>query len=173
MLNHPNITVTLNTDWKTVQHLATNKLVVYSGAIDRFYNYCFGRLNWRTLDFEFNTEPTDDYNGVTQVNYPGLDVNWTREIEHKHFHPERKTKFGSTIVSREYSRLATIEDTPYYPVKTEEDCLIYNKYRELADAESNVVFGGRLGEYMYYDMHQVIGAALSCYKNKIVAKISK
>lgn len=173
MLDNPYITVMLNTDWNSVRSLIDNQLVVYTGPIDRFYNYQFGHLKWRTLDFEFNLELTDDYNGVTQVNYPDINVKWTREIEHKHFHPERKTKSGMTIVSREYSRLATVDDIPYYPVKTESDQIMFDQYKKLADAESNIIFGGRLGEYMYYDMHQVIGSALSCYKNKIAVKLSK
>jgi UDP-galactopyranose mutase len=173
MLDHPNITVKLNTDWNTVRDQVGDQLVVYTGAIDRYYDYQLGHLNWRTLDFEFNLELADDYNGVTQVNYPGMEVAWTREIEHKHFHPERKTKPGLTIVSREYSRLAAGDDIPYYPVKTEQDQLIYDQYRDRADTETNVIFGGRLGEYMYYDMHQVIGSALACYKNKIVSKLAK
>ena len=173
MLDNPSITVNLNTDWNSVRDSIENQLVVYTGAIDRFYDYKFGHLKWRTLDFEFNLELTDDYNGVTQVNYPETTIKWTREIEHKHFHPERRTNPGMTIVSREYSRLATVNDIPYYPVKTESDQLMFNQYKSLADAENNIIFGGRLGEYMYYDMHQVIGAALSCYKNKIAVKLSK
>ena len=172
MLSHPNITVMLNTDWNTVREHAVDKLVVYTGAIDRYYDYQYGDLKWRTLDFQYRTEEVDDYQGVTQINYPEQDVPWTREIEHKHFHPERKTK-GKTIIGREFSRDATRDDTPYYPVKTEEDMEKYSHYSHLANTEKNVIFGGRLGEYMYYDMHQVIGSALACYRNKISPKLAK
>ena len=173
MLDHPNIQVFLDTDWADVKHHITNQLVVYTGPIDLYYNYCYGELKWRTLDFEYRTETVDDQQGCCQINYPDLDVGWTREIEHKYFHPERKTVPGKTIIHREYSRLATQADTPYYPVKTEEDIVRYEQYRSLANAEPNTIIGGRLGEYMYYDMHQVIGSALACYKNKIQERLSK
>jgi UDP-galactopyranose mutase len=171
MLAHENITMLLNTKWEDVKDQVTDQLVVYTGAIDKFYDYQFGKLNWRTLDFEYRTESVDDYQGCVAINYADKEVPYTREIEHKHFHPERKTVANKTIVSREYSRAAGPQDTPYYPVNTEQDRLVFNKYRELADAEPNVIFGGRLGEYMYYDMHQVIGSALACYRNKISKRI--
>ena len=167
MLEHENITVFLNTDWETVKDQVTDQLVVYTGPIDRYYQYQFGRLAWRTLDFEYRVESVNDAQGCTQINYPDIDVPWTREIEHKHFHPERKTAPNKTIIGREFSRSATDTDTPYYPVNTEVDQTMFGQYRELAEQEDRVVFGGRLGEYMYYDMHQVIGSALACYKNKI------
>lgn len=173
MLSHENIDVKLGVDWNDVRDLCKDNIVVYTGAIDRYYDYRLGELNWRTLDFESRIEPVDDHQGVTQINYPGLDVAWTREIEHKHFHPERKTTPNKTVVVREFSRAASRDDTPYYPVKTEQDSQLYDQYRILADAEPNVIFGGRLGEYMYYDMHQVIGSALACFENKLAVKLAK
>lgn len=172
MLDHENIQVFLNTRWEDVKQHVRQQLVVYTGAIDRYYDYCFGDLNWRTLDFVYRTEPVDDYQGVVAMNYADLQVPYTRDIEHKHFHPEKKTAPGMTVIGREYSRSATRTDTPYYPVNTEQDRAKFNQYRELAEKETGVVFGGRLGEYMYYDMHQVIGSALACYKNKISERLS-
>jgi UDP-galactopyranose mutase len=172
MLDHENIQVFLNTDWDNVKDQLADKLVVYTGAIDRFYDYCFGELTWRTLDFEYRTEDVNDSQGCTQLNYPETTIPWVRDIEHKHFHPERKTAENKTIVSREYSRTATKQDTPYYPVNTDEDKKKFRQYQELAEQENNVIFGGRLGEYMYYDMHQVIGSALACYKNTISARLA-
>lgn len=171
MLTHENIQVFLDTNWFDVQHLRQpGQLVVYTGPIDLYYKYCYGRLNWRTLDFEFQRHTVGDYQGITQVNYGDTEVPHTRIIEHRHFHPERKDyPADKTILGVERSRLASGDDTVYYPVNTPEDKLRYEKYRALADAEPNTIIGGRLGEYMYYDMHQVIGSALANWKNKIQA----
>jgi UDP-galactopyranose mutase len=170
MLTHDNIDVFLNTDWDTVKDSVT-QLVVYTGAIDRYYNYCYGDLTWRTLDFDTKTLPVADHQGCVAMNYADLDVPYTREIEHKHFHPEKKTG-NATVVTTEYSRLATRQDTPYYPVNTTEDKEKFSKYQALAESESRVIFGGRLGEYMYYDMHQVIGSALACYRKRILPRLT-
>jgi UDP-galactopyranose mutase len=172
MLNHPNIDLMLNTTWESVKEKFSNdQLLVYTGPIDRYYDYCYGELNWRTLDFKHRIKQVDDYQGVAVVNYPEIDKPYTREIEHKHFNPERKTKENKTVISQEFSRKATKKDIPYYPVKTVNDMEKYENYRMLADSETNVIIGGRLGEYMYYDMHQVIGSALSCYKYQIKTKL--
>lgn len=172
MLDHPNIEIFLNTAWEDVKKHTDNKLVIYTGAIDQYYDYCYGNLNWRTLDFHLRIEEVDDYQGCSALNYADQSVPYTREIEHKHFLPEKQTVKNKTIVSREYSRMASVDDTPYYPVNTEEDRIKFNLYKEKAEQESNILFGGRLGEYMYYDMHQVIGSALSTYKNKIKPRLS-
>jgi UDP-galactopyranose mutase len=172
MLSHPNITVKLSTRWEDVKDtLDQDTLVIYTGPVDAYFDYCYGQLNWRTLDFEYTVEPVDDYQGCLAMSHPDSDVPWTRVIEHKHFHPERKTVENKTVVSREFSRAATKDDIPYYPVNTEQDKSNYDKYHELTEQEENVIFGGRLGEYKYYDMHQVIGSALSCYRNKIKQRL--
>ena len=172
MLTHENITVKLNTDWLDVKPtIDADTLVIYTGPIDAYFDYCYGQLNWRTLDFEYTTEPVDDYQGCLSLSHPESTTPWTRAIEHKHFHPERKTVKGKSIVSREYSRAAAKEDTPYYPVNTDDDKEKYALYQELTEQEPNVIFGGRLGEYKYYDMHQVIGSALACYRNKIKQRL--
>ena len=171
MLSHENIEVFLNTSWDAVKLQCQDKLVIYTGAIDRFYDYCYGDLNWRTLDFVTDTHDVNDFQGCVAMNYADEHVPYTRQIEHKHFHPE-KSSGAKTIVTTEYSRTATREDTPYYPVNTDEDRAKYELYREKAEQETNVLFGGRLGEYRYYDMHQVIGSALAAYKNKIKSRLS-
>lgn len=174
MLNHPNIELMLNVTWESVKEkFSADQLLVYTGPIDRYYDYCYGELNWRTLDFKYRVEEMEDYQGVAVVNYPEINTPYTREIEHKHFNPERKTIPNKTVISQEFSRKATQQDIPYYPVKTANDIEKYNNYRTLADQEKNVIIGGRLGEYMYYDMHQVIGAALSCYNHKLKVKLVK
>lgn len=172
MLSSQLITTHLNTTWESVKDQVTDQLVVYTGPIDRYFDYRLGELNWRTLDFEYRTEPVDDYQGVAAVNHPDINTPWTREIEHRHFNPERKTTPGRTVVNREFSRAATREDTPYYPVNTEADRELFNRYRDLADQLPRTIIGGRLGEYMYYDMHQVIGSALAAYQNKVKIKLT-
>jgi UDP-galactopyranose mutase len=171
MLTHENITVFTETDWFDVKQHVTDQLVVYTGPIDQYFDYCYGDLAWRTLDFKFETHNVGDYQGITQVNYGDTNVPHTRIIEHRHFHPERNYPLDKTIIGIEHSRLAKRGDTVYYPVKRPEDVQRYEQYRALAEQESNVVFGGRLGEYMYYDMHQVIGSALAAWKNKIQVKL--
>jgi UDP-galactopyranose mutase len=168
MLTHPNIKVCLNTDFFAIRdQIPLNKLVVYTGAIDRYFDYKYGILNWRTCDFVFKKFDVEDWQGVTQINYPSLDIPYTRTIEFKHFHPEKNYTKDATVVSFEYSRTAGSNDTPYYPVNTSEDKEKYGLYHLEAKQLHNTIIGGRLGEYMYYDMHQVIGAALSTYEKRI------
>lgn len=173
MLTNPNIELFMDMDWNRVRHLRTDQIVVYTGAIDRYFDYRLGRLTWRTLDFDWQTHPVQDYQGITQVNYGDIEVPWTRIIEHRHFHPERDYPRDRTVISVEYSREAMGEDTPYYPVNSPSDQKLLAEYRALAQEETGVVFGGRLGEYLYLDMHQVISSALSGWKNKIEPKLKR
>jgi UDP-galactopyranose mutase len=123
---------------------------------------CEGRLSWRTVDLEESVEDVDDFQGTGVVNYNDQDVPFTRIIEFKHFHPERKTHLpGKTVIVHEYSRFATEDDEPYYPINTAGGPRKLLKYRDLAKAEPMVLFGGRLGTYKYLDMHMAIGSALS------------
>lgn len=168
MLSHPNIQLFLDTDFFEIRNqIPKDKLIVYSGPVDRYFDFKHGILNWRTCDFQFETYPVEDFQGVTQINYPTLNVPYTRTIEFRHFHPERNYTREATVVSYEYSRAAGENDTPYYPVNTEHDRLIYGLYHLEAKNLDNTIIGGRLGEYMYYDMHQVIGAALSTFEKRI------
>lgn len=168
MLTHPNIEVILECDYFQIRHMIpASKLVVYTGPIDRFFDYKYGILNWRTCDFNFTTFNVEDWQGVTQINYPTLSIPYTRTIEFRHFHPERNYTKEATVVSFEYSRAASMKDTPFYPVNTQSDHQKYSLYHLEAKQLTNTIIGGRLGEYMYYDMHQVIGAALNTYDKRI------
>jgi UDP-galactopyranose mutase len=138
---------------------------VYTGPIDRYFHYQAGELSWRTLDFQREVVETDDYQGTSVVNYPDLDVDFTRIHEFRHLHPERNYASPKTVIFREFARFATRRDEPYYPIDTRADQSIYQTYRSMAAKEKNVLFGGRLGTYRYLDMHQAIGAALKLYAN--------
>ena len=132
---------------------------VFTGMIDEYYGFCYGHLEYRTVRFETETLDVRNYQGNAVVNYTDEDVPYTRIIEHKHFEFGNQEK---TIISREYSQEWKPSMEPYYPVNNERNNQLYQKYRALADKEKNVIFGGRLGDYKYYDMDKVIGAALEC-----------
>ncbi|WP_048717640.1 UDP-galactopyranose mutase [Bacillus sp. 522_BSPC] len=137
--------------------------VVFTGMIDQFYNYKYGVLEYRSLQFETEIINQDNYQGNAVVNYTDRETPYTRIIEHKHF------EFGTqdkTVITKEYPSEWKPGDEPYYPVNSDKNNELYKKYKELADKESNVIFGGRLGTYKYYDMHQVIGAALVTVKRE-------
>jgi UDP-galactopyranose mutase len=169
MLASPLVAVRTGVDFFDVRRqLSPNQLVVYTGPIDRYFGYRAGELAWRTLDFEREAVPVDDYQGTAVVNYADEEVPYTRVHEFKHLHPERTYAPGKTLVYREYSRAATRRDEPYYPVSTAADLAVLSAYKRLAEREPNVVFGGRLGSYKYLDMHQAIGAALKTFRDRVV-----
>jgi UDP-galactopyranose mutase len=169
MLDSPRIDVRLGVDFFDVRDgLGPNQFVVYTGPIDRYFDYRLGELAWRTLDFERAAVATDDYQGAAVMNYADEDVPFTRIHEFKHLHPERRYAPGRTLICREYSRFARRGDEPYYPVNTAEDRASLAAYNRLAARTPNVLFGGRLGSYQYLDMHQAIGAALSDFRKKVV-----
>ena len=131
---------------------------VYTGCIDEFFGYSLGALQYRSVRFETEELPVENYQGNAVVNYTAREVPWTRIIEHKHF------EFGkqpTTVISREYSAEWKPGMEPYYPVNNEDTAALYQRYRELADARGDVIFGGRLGQFRYYDMDKVIRAALN------------
>lgn len=132
---------------------------VFTGMIDEYYGYCYGPLQYRSVRFETEVLDCENYQGNAVVNYTDREVPYTRIIEHKHFEFGKQPK---TVISREYSSEWKQGMEPYYPVNNEENNALYQKYRELADKESDVIFGGRLGQYKYYDMDKVIAAALEC-----------
>jgi UDP-galactopyranose mutase len=173
MADHPNIEVQLESDFfddsQAVNRAATvgRVPVVYTGPIDRYFDYAEGELAWRTLDFEQEVLPIGDFQGTSVMNYADADVPYTRIHEFRHFHPERDYPTDKTVIMREFSRFATRGDEPYYPVNTQNDRARLLAYRELAAGEDNVLFGGRLGTYQYLDMHMAIGAALSMFENKL------
>jgi UDP-galactopyranose mutase len=169
MLDSARIEVRLGVDFFDVRGgLSPNQLVVYTGPIDRYFDYRLGELAWRTLDFEREAIGTEDYQGAAVMNYADEDVPFTRIHEFKHLHPERRHAPGQTLICREYSRFARRGDEPYYPVNTAEDRARLAAYNRLAAHTPNVLFGGRLGSYQYLDMHQAIGAALSDFRKKVV-----
>ena len=140
------------------KYLAMGEKVIYTGAIDAFYDYALGKLEYRTVRFETEVLDTDNYQGVAVVNYTDRETPYTRVIEHKHF------EFGTqkkTVISREYSTDWKEGMEPYYPVNDARNQELYQKYAALAEKEEKVIFGGRLGEYKYYDMDKVIEAALN------------
>lgn len=143
--------------------------IVYTGPIDAYYNFCYGNLEYRSVRFETEELNTPNYQGNAVVNYTDGDTPFTRIIEHKFF------EFGTqptTVISREYSAEWKPGDEPYYPVNNEKNSELYAKYKALADNEKNVIFGGRLGEYKYYDMDKVIVAALEAVKKEF-GKVSE
>jgi len=173
MADHPNIEVRLNTDFfdgsQPVNKGATvgNVPVVYTGPVDRYFDYAEGELHWRTLDFEEEVLPVGDFQGTSVMNYADSDTPYTRIHEFRHFHPERDYPADKTVIMKEFSRFATRDDEPYYPVNTPEDRERLLAYRRLRDDEPNVLFGGRLGTYQYLDMHMAIASALSMFENKL------
>jgi UDP-galactopyranose mutase len=168
MADHPNIEVRLNTDFFDVRDDLVGKVpIVYTGPVDEYFGNSEGRLSWRTVDLEAEVKDVDDFQGTPVMNYADEDVPFTRIHEFKHFHPERTYLPGKTVIVHEYSRFATEDDEPYYPVNTAEDRAKLLRYRELAAKEPMVLFGGRLGTYKYLDMHMAIGSALSMYDNKL------
>jgi UDP-galactopyranose mutase len=168
MADHPNIEVLLNQDFFDLKpELVGQVPIVYTGPIDRYFDFEFGELGWRTLDFESEVVMTGNYQNTSVVNYSDLDVPFTRIHEYRHLHPERNHQNESTIISREYSRFASRNDEPYYPVNTEDDRQKLTQYRTLIDNESKVWFGGRLGSYQYLDMHMAIASALTMFENEI------
>lgn len=132
--------------------------IVFTGPIDQYFDYCYGRLEYRTVTFEQETLNTPNYQGVAVMNYTDADTPYTRIIEHKHF------EFGAqekTVISKEYSSEWKDDSEPYYPINNERNTALYQQYKALADKEENVIFGGRLAEYKYYDMHHVVEQVLN------------
>ena len=141
--------------------------ILYTGMIDAYYDYCFGALEYRSLRFEEEVLPNcDNYQGNAVVNYTEWEIPYTRIIEHKRF---EFGKGAGTVVTREYPASWQKGDEPYYPVNNEENNALYQKYKELADKESCVIFGGRLGQYQYFDMDKVIRCALDMSKKELAA----
>ena len=138
--------------------------VIYTGQIDRYFDYCEGVLAYRMVRFEHEILDCDNYQGNAVVNYTERDVPYTRIIEHKHFEFGKQQK---TVISREYPSEWHQGEEPYYPINDERNNAVYEAYRKLAAKEKNVVFGGRLGEYRYYDMDKVIGRALEVAEREL------
>ncbi len=163
------IEVRLNTDYLAhkIELDALAKQVIYTGPIDAYFDYRFGALEYRTVRFETELLDIPNFQGNAAVNYTDAETPWTRIIEHKWFEfgkDEDGNDLPKTVISREYSSEWKLGDEPYYPVNDEKNGALYILYKQLADKESKVIFGGRLGEYKYYDMDQVIKSSLSMAK---------
>jgi UDP-galactopyranose mutase len=172
MADHPNIEVVLNTDFFDDGEYGRSSVlgqvpVIYTGPVDRYFDYTEGDLSWRTIDLEEEVLPIEDFQGCSVMNYPDADAAFTRIHEFRHFHPERDYTKDATVIMREFSRFAEKGDEPYYPINTSADRERLLKYRDLAAAEKDVLFGGRLGTYKYLDMHMAIGSALTMFDNQI------
>ncbi len=173
MLDHPLIEVRLNTDYFDIQdEFSEDTLVLYTGPIDRYFNFENGRLDWRTIDFEKTVQSVPDAQGVAVMNYADAEVPYTRIHEYKHYHPER-TATEQTVTFKEFSRAAGEGDEPYYPVNTARNRELYKIYQQAAAALPNVIFGGRLGTYRYIDMDDTVALALMCYQKTIKQRLSK
>lgn len=165
------IEVCLNTDFFADKEELLSKAdkVVFTGMIDEYFDYCFGELEYRSLRFETEELEEENYQGNAVVNYTEYEVPYTRIIEHKHF------EFGcqngnlnpKTVITREYPATWKKGDEPYYPMNDEKNNVLFAKYKELADAQDKVIFGGRLGMYKYFDMHQIIEVALECVEKEL------
>ena len=155
--------IVLNEDYleKKEEYDAIAEKIVYTGAIDAYFGHSLGALEYRSVRFENEILDSDNFQGNAVVNYTDAETPWTRIIEHKWF------EFGGqdkTVISREYSSEWKFGDEPYYPVNDEKNGNLYAEYKKLADAESNVIFGGRLAEYKYYDMAPIVEKAMEYWQ---------
>lgn len=160
------VDIILNQDYFKNREYWNNmaKYIIYTGKIDEFFDYKYGELEYRSLKFDIEKHKIKDYQGNAVINYTEESVPYTRIIEHKHF------EFGEqdyTYITKEYPDKWDRTKTPYYPINDEKNSCIYKKYRQIADKSSRILFGGRLAEYRYYDMHQIVGSALIKFKNLV------
>lgn len=157
MLSHPNIKVMLNTDYKEIIDVIPYKFMIYTGPIDNFFNYCYGRLPYRSIEFKFETLDTEVFQPTGTVNYPN-EHPYTRITEFKYLTGQKNTK---TSIVYEYPQA---EGDPYYPIPRPENAEIYKKYQALANAMTNTYFTGRLATYRYYNMDQVVAQSLTLFE---------
>ena len=172
ILDDPRITVRTGTDFFEHRDLAKQaERTVYTGPIDAYFDYSLGYLQYRSVRFENETLNIPNFQGNAAVNYTDRETPWTRIIEHKWFEfgrDENGNELPKTVISKEFSSEWKPGDEPYYPVNDDRNSALYEKYRALAEKETKVIFGGRLGEYRYYDMDQVVEAALEKAKEVLV-----
>ncbi|EOL47745.1 UDP-galactopyranose mutase [Enterococcus caccae] len=166
MLSHPNIVVHLNEDFLANKQkwAALSDKVIYTGMIDEYYDYCFGHLDYRSLVFKHEVIDQANVQGIAVVNYIDKEIPFTRVIEHKHFDFGKQNK---TVITKEYPVAFEKGLEPYYPVNNPVNSLLYKKYKRLAQAETAIVFGGRLGMYRYLDMDDTIEQALLLVKREL------
>lgn len=167
LLSHPNITVELNTDYRDVKDkLPRDAKIIYTGMPDELFDCKYGPLAWRSLDFEWETAPVRDYQGCAVMNFTDANPPYTRIHEFKHYHPERTEPFNQdkTVICREYPRDYAKGKEAYYPVNDEVNNDIYARYRAEAEKNPNLILGGRLASYRYWDMDKAINDALQSFK---------
>lgn len=164
MLSHPNIKVMLNTDYKEIENMIPFRKMVYTGPIDYYFDYCYGKLPYRSIDFKFETIETECFQSTGTINYPNEHL-YTRVTEFKYLTGQRHSK---TTVVYEYP---TAEGDPYYPVPRPENAAVYLKYKALADTCANTFFTGRLATYKYYNMDQVVAQSLTLFRKSILPQL--
>jgi UDP-galactopyranose mutase len=163
----------LDTDYFSLRYqLKKDACLVYSGPIDRYFDYKYGKLNWRTLQFEKETLDMEDFQGNSVINFPGPEIPYTRIHEPRHLHPERNYTKDNTIIFKEYS-LPDEGDNPYYPIASDRNRQLLELYRKEAGQLKNVFISGRLGDFKYYDMDQTIERALEIYETGILPLIKR
>lgn len=165
------IEVRLSTDFfADREHLSRlAEKIVFTGMIDEYYDYCYGELEYRSLRFETEMLDCENYQGNAVVNYTEYEIPYTRIIEHKHFEfgCQSGEPYPKTIITREYPATWKKGDEPYYPMNDEKNNTLYARYKELSEKENNVIFGGRLGMYKYFDMHHVVAESLACVRAEL------
>jgi UDP-galactopyranose mutase len=167
LLSSPNIRVELNCDYfKNRHHFNIKEKTIYTGPIDRYYDFQYGRLEWRSILLEKEVVAVEDYQGTAVMNYADVETKNIRIHEPRHLHPERDMANQKTVIFYETSN--NNPDEPYYPINNQRNQNLLLKYKELSEKEDDVIIGGRLGDYAYYDMDKTILAALRCYENKII-----
>lgn len=170
MLSHQNIDVHLNTDFFEIKNQISPKTtIIYSGPLDKLFDYKHGDLEWRTLVFEKEIKSVNDYQGTSVMNYAEYEVPYTRIHEPHHLHPERNHHLNKTLIIKEFSKKDDRND-PYYPIGGKKNQDIFKKYMQEVLKHKNIIVGGRLGDYKYYDMHHTIERALEVFENEIYTK---
>lgn len=166
LLSSPRINIELDCDYfKVRDDIRVREKVIYTGPIDRLFDYKYGRLEWRGVNLVKKVVDVDDFQGTSVMNYADLDTEFTRIHEPRHLHPERRYSEKKSVIF--YETPTSEPDKPFYPVNTKGNARLFEKYKRLAQKEEKVVIGGRLGDYAYYDMDKAILAALTCYREKL------
>lgn len=171
LLKDPKIRILLKTDFSEIRsQIRAGTKIIYTGMIDEFFDCCAGRLEWRTLRFDWETLPVRDHQGTSVVNYAEETVPYTRIHEFKHYHPERREPFESsrTVICKEYSSEWQPKDEAYYPVNTPRNQRLLEEYQGMAKKDPGLILGGRLGCYRYWDMDKAVGNALECFETQIL-----
>lgn len=173
LLSSPNIELRLNCDYMDHKNeFNVKEKIIFTGRLDQFFDFKYGVLDWRSVDFRREVVDYEDYQGTSVMNYAELSVPYTRIHEPRHLHPERDYQVSKTVIFYETSRMSKENDS-YYPVNDDLNLDLKTKYIREAEKEENVIFGGRLGEYAYYDMDKTILSALKCYNEQILENLNR